>query len=47
MKTIWETLTSVKDVYSEKFPQGLIILLVLFFITFGAVSLFLLMNSPA
>ena len=46
MKTMYENLRAIKDFKSDKFPQGLNILLMLFFIVFGAASLFLLLNSP-
>jgi hypothetical protein len=47
MKTMWERISAVKDVYSDKFTQGLGILLVLFFLTFGVASLYMLLNSAA
>ena len=46
MKTIYERICAVKDVYSEHFSEGLSILLVLFFVVFGAISLYVLINSP-
>lgn len=46
MKTIYERIRAVRDVYSEHFPQGLSILLMLFFLVFGAVSLYFLIHSP-
>jgi hypothetical protein len=46
MKTMYERLRAVKDVYSDKFPQGLSLLMMLFFIVFGAASMFFLLNAP-
>jgi len=46
MKTFYERIRAVKDIYSEHFPAGLSILLVMFFIVFGTISLFVLLNSP-
>jgi len=45
MKMIYERIRAVKDIYSEHFPQGLSILLMLFFLVFGAISLYFLVNS--
>lgn len=47
MKKVYENISAVKNVYSEKFPQALSILLILFFVVFGTASLFLLINIPA
>jgi hypothetical protein len=46
MKAIYERIRAVRDIYSDYFPQGLSILLMLFFLLFGAVSLFILIQSP-
>ena len=46
MKTIYERIRAVKNVYSEHFPEGLSILLILFFIVFGTISLLILLHSP-
>jgi len=46
MKTMYERLRSIQNFYSEKFPQGLSLALILFFIVFGAASLFMLLNTP-
>jgi len=45
MKTIYERIRAVGNVYSEHFPEGLSILLVLFFLVFGSLSLFMLLHS--
>ena len=45
MKTMYERLRAVKNIYSDKFPQGLSILLVLFFLIFGSVSLLVLLHT--
>jgi hypothetical protein len=45
MKTIYERIRAVKNVYSEHFPEGLSILLLLFFIIFGTLSLYILLHS--
>jgi hypothetical protein len=47
MKKIYERIHAVRNVYSEHFPEGLSILLVLLFIVFGAISLHILIHSPA
>ena len=46
MKTIYQRIRAVKNVSSEHFPQGLSIVLMLFFLVFGAISLYFLINSP-
>jgi len=46
MKTIYERIRAVKDITSEHFPQGLSILLMLFFLVFGSISLYFLIHSP-
>ncbi len=43
MKTIYNRLRAIRDVSSEDFPKGLSLLLVLFFLVFGAASLLLLL----
>jgi len=45
MKTIYERIRAVRNIYSEHFPEGLSILLVLFFIVFGTLSLYVLLHS--
>ncbi len=35
MKTIYERICAVRNIYSEHFPQGLSILLMLFFLVFA------------
>jgi hypothetical protein len=47
MKTLYERIRAVSNFYSEYYPQGLSILLMVFFLVFGAVSLFFLLQSPA
>lgn len=46
MKAIYERIRAVGNIYSEYFPQGLSILLILFFLLFGVISLFILIQSP-
>jgi hypothetical protein len=45
MKKMYEIIVSMKDVYSDRFPQRLSFLLILFFLVFGAVSLFFLLQT--
>lgn len=43
MKTFYNRIRAVRNVASEDFPQGLSILLILFFLLFGTASMFLLL----
>jgi hypothetical protein len=43
MKTLYKRILAVRNVSSEDFPQGLSILLMIFFLLFGTASLFLLL----
>ncbi len=47
MKTVLERLGVADDVPLEKFRKGTAILMILFFLMFGAVSLIVLLNSAA
>lgn len=47
MKTVLERLGVMKDAPLEKFRIGTTILMLLFFLSFGAVSLLVLINSAA
>lgn len=42
MKTFYKLILAVKDVSSDEFPQALSIVLMIFFLLFGAVSLLIL-----
>jgi hypothetical protein len=47
MKTMYERLRALGNVYSDKFPQGISFVLIVFFILFGTASLvMLLLNTP-
>lgn len=46
MKTIYKRIRAVKNVSSEHFPEALSLLLVVFFIVFGSLSLYILLHSP-
>jgi hypothetical protein len=43
MKTFYKRILAVKDVSSDEFPQGLSIVLMIFFLLFGAASLLILL----
>jgi hypothetical protein len=43
MKTIYKRILAVRDVTSDEFPQGLSIVLMIFFLLFGAASMFFLL----
>ena len=47
MKTVLERLGVTKDASLERFRMGAAILMILFFLTFGAASLMILINSAA
>ncbi len=47
MQTVFERLGVAGNVPLEKFKKGTAILMILFFLIFGAASLFMLINSPA
>jgi hypothetical protein len=47
MKTVFERLGVAGNVPLEKFKKGTAILMILFFLIFGAASLFILINSAA
>ena len=47
MKTVLERLGIAKDAPFEKFKKSTAILMILFFLTFGAASLMILLNSAA
>jgi hypothetical protein len=43
MKTIYKRILAVRDVKSDEFPQGLSIVMMIFFLLFGVASMFLLL----
>ncbi len=43
MKTLYKRILAVRNVSSDEFPQGLSIVLMIFFVLFGTVSMFLLL----
>ena len=43
MKTIYKRILAVRNVASEDFPQGLSIVMMIFFILFGAASMLMLL----
>lgn len=43
MKTLYKRILAVKDVSSPDFPQGLSIVLMIFFLLFGAASMLILL----
>jgi hypothetical protein len=43
MKTLYKRILAVRNVSSEEFPQGLSIVMIIFFLLFGAASMFLLL----
>ena len=47
MKTVLERLGVADNVSLEEFKKGTAILMILFFLVFGAASLFILLNSAA
>lgn len=47
MKTVLERLGVAHDAPLDRFKKGTAILMILFFLMFGAASLLVLLNSPA
>ena len=47
MKSVWERLGVAENTPLEKVRKSTAILMILFFLVFGAASLFLLINSAA
>lgn len=43
MKTLYKRILAVRNVASEEFPQGLALIMIIFFVLFGTVSMFLLL----
>jgi hypothetical protein len=43
MKTLYKRILAVRNVSSEDFPQGLSLLMLIFFLLFGTASMFLLL----
>jgi hypothetical protein len=43
MKTLYKRILAVRNVSSEEFPQGLALVMIIFFLVFGTASMFLLL----